>query len=1737
MDVDWEDGQILAVRIEPTSARNNSSATGLPSISGTAQVGEVLKADATNIADDDGLDSATFSYQWVSNDGNVGTEIEGATDATYTLAPADFGKTITVRVSFTDNFGSYESRTSAPTGPVELAPPQPVTGAPTIIGMIGVGETLTASVSDIQDGNGLDGVEFSYQWLLSDGSLDTEIEGAADASYTLVTVDVSKTIKVRVSFTDQGGHPESRTSAPLAPSPPEEATGPPTISGVPYVGQTLTASVSDIRDGNGLEGVEFSYQWIASHGGLEADIRGATDASYTLVADDAGKTVMVHVSFTDHVGYPESLTSAATKVILDLPGEPQNLAADRSAVSGALKLEWDAPYSDGDAAITGYRVQWKSGDEDYDTSRQAEANGLFHKLTGLTGGVEYTLRVVAVNAVGDGPPSAEAVATPLTDEQADALSFLDSKIEIGIVERYEESRPWLRTTLEYMREPGFEFRAEATDLSFRGAVSLDCNFDHEVGLYRCVAYMMRLNTENEHILIHEMGHVYTLTAGLPTHPGPMAIAHVYFDMFEDNGCNASEVLADIIAYEITGSELLYYWPTCNDDFRNGETDPITEQALSVVRSALSGQMPQWFADTYNDADGNPDLERLWADVRAVEKSEPFTIIFHLRDEFGGYCDNLLVTSDVAEVFRNYGHTSLSISPDAKIKNPWRDGGCVPEAPGILSASGAGDELALSWSQPDSVGGAPIEMYRVEWKSGSEDYDASRQAMVTDLSHSISGVTDGVAYTLRVTALNVLGYGASSTEVTATPGSDSPPTGAPIISGRAHIGETLNADTSKIADEDGLNDVSFAYQWLRNEGTIVSEIPDANGSTYDVTTADEGKTIKVRVTFADDAGNPVTLTSEETSRVTGPNTSASGRPTVSGTPEVGQTLRAATSGIADEDGLEHATFSFQWFRSDATDNVEIAGATNDNYTLVADDEGKTITVKVSFADDAGNPETLTSAPTAAMVETPPNTSPSGRPTVGGTPEVGQTLSADTSGVSDEDGLEHVTFSFRWFRSDATDNVEIAGATNDNYTLVADDEGKTITVRVSFADDAGNPETLTSAPTAAVVETPPNTSASGRPTVSGTPKVGYTLSADTSGVSDEDGLNGSAFSYQWLRNDGTADTEISRATGPKYTLTPSDVGKTIKIRMTFTDRRRYEETSTSVPTAAVEPAPTIRGTTRVGSTLTAYTSGIVDEDGLEGATFRYQWIRSDGAEISGAIGPSYILVAPDEGKTIKVQVSFTDDAGNPETLTSAPTGEVQPTANIRAVGRVTISGTPRLGQTLTGTASEIADENGLENASFETVWVIGFGTPDTKGRSPGLSNQLRLGPDELGKNIFLVVYFVDDAGNSENLLSKPTTMVANWYSSPATGLPTITGTPQVGQTLTADTSGIADEDGLVNATLSYRWYRWLGGSYTETIKGTTGPTYKLTAEDAGKAVQVRVSFTDNMGNPELLTSAWTATVQPPTNVVANGLPVIRGAPKVGQQLSADVSHIADENGLVNALFSYQWIRSDGTNDTAIEGEAGPTYTLVEADEGMTIKVTVSFTDDSGNTESLPSDPTGEVAAKPNSDATGAPAISGTAQVGQTLTADVTGIADEDGLTNVVFSYQWLRNDGTADTYIAEAIGVAYTLVSDDEGKTIKVTVGFTDEAGKRQDEPACPDIDLGHAAQFARLRQVEAPQEGWKRAGGRVHWIQDSSPSDRMPADCGWNERCPSTRSGGLGLERKSNRLGGIPVQHSLISPRM
>ena len=93
------------------------------------------------------------------------------------------------------------------------------------------------------------------------------------------------------------------------------ASGAPVINGTAQVGESLTADTTGIEDGNGLDRVQFRFQWVSNDGSTNADITGATDSSYTLVAADEGKTVKVRVSFTDRGGYAESLTSDATDAV------------------------------------------------------------------------------------------------------------------------------------------------------------------------------------------------------------------------------------------------------------------------------------------------------------------------------------------------------------------------------------------------------------------------------------------------------------------------------------------------------------------------------------------------------------------------------------------------------------------------------------------------------------------------------------------------------------------------------------------------------------------------------------------------------------------------------------------------------------------------------------------------------------------------------------------------------------------------------------------------------------------------------------------------------------------------------------------------------------------------------------------------------------------------------------------------------------------------------------------------------------------------------------------------------------------------------------------------------------------------------------------------------------------------------------------------------------------------------
>lgn len=182
---------------------------------------------------------------------------------------------------------------------------------------------------------------------------------------------------------------------------------------------------------------------------------------------------------------------------------------------------------------------------------------------------------------------------------------------------------------------------------------------------------------------------------------------------------------------------------------------------------------------------------------------------------------------------------------------------------------------------------------------------------------------------------------------------------------------------------------------------------------------------------------------------------------------------------------------------------------------------------------------------------------GTVSIEGTARVGETLTAKISGANTTSGSE---LSYQW----KANNKDILGATGKTYTLTSDEFGKRITVTVTSSDRRGS---RTSAETAAVVsssdapapDTPdPTTTLTGTVEITGTPKVGETLTASL-----KDSNSTGTLSYQWKANGA----DIAKATGNTYKLTDAEKGKTITCVVTSTNPSGTKE---SKPTEAVAAA---------------------------------------------------------------------------------------------------------------------------------------------------------------------------------------------------------------------------------------------------------------------------------------------------------------------------------------------------------------------------------------------------------------------------------------------------------------------------------------------------------------------------------------------------------------------------------------
>ena len=283
-----------------------------------------------------------------------------------------------------------------------------------------------------------------------------------------------------------------------------------------------------------------------------------------------------------------------------------------------------------------------------------------------------------------------------------------------------------------------------------------------------------------------------------------------------------------------------------------------------------------------------------------------------------------------------------------------------------------------------------------------------------------------------------------------------------------------------------------------------------------------------------------------------------------------------------------------------------------------------------------------------------------PRLSGKAVVGQTLTASPGTW----GPGSVGLAYQWYRGDA----KISGATRPTYAITVADAGSALRVRVVGVKRMHTTTVRFSASTATVPLL--QLSATPTPTLSGKASVGQRLTA-TAGTWSPAPVT---LAYQWYR--GT--TKIGGATDASFTITDREAGSSLKVAVTATKTGYVSVTRTSAPSATVPklltgPTPTIAGTAKVGSVLTARPGTWAPAK----VALSYQWYRGASA-IKGATKARYLLHTSEVGQPITVTVTGRLGGYSSVTRTATPT-EAVAKGTLKAK-TPKISGTRRSGHVL-------------------------------------------------------------------------------------------------------------------------------------------------------------------------------------------------------------------------------------------------------------------------------------------------------------------------------------------------------------------------------------------------------------------------------------------------------------------------
>ena len=982
---------------------------------------------------------------------------------------------------------------------------------------------------------------------------------------------------------------------------------------------------------------------------------------------------------------------------------------------------------------------------------------------------------------------------------------------------------------------------------------------------------------------------------------------------------------------------------------------------------------------------------------------------------------------------------------------------MPAAPGGPTATAVGSgKLTVVWDPPAHDGGSSIEGYKVQWKSGSQDYDSSgREATLGPEAwlHTIDGLTNDVEYSLRVVAYNQNGDGAAA-EAAGTPAAVEAI--APELSTATVTGATLVLNYDEALDEASEPGASaFAVQAGAASRGVTQVAVSGNTVTLTLASAvisSDGVTVRYVVPegpgakpIRDVSGNNAvpllgrtarndTITEVISIAITsdpGPDQTyilgSSGEPdviemtvtfsesvTVTGAPALpldagkplpeydvssGPVLVFQSPHRAAEyhGGSGTAALTFRYTVSEGDNKPDGVSVPYPYYPIQL--RGGTI------RDGANNDAVLTHSGLAAQ---PGHKVDGARPApiAGGAVVSGTTLTLTFDEPLAEDSVPTPGYGF-----------SVTGRTVTGIWV----DGTVVTLALNLPVSPGDEV-----------------------------NVGYTVPYYRFSDAIRDAVGNLAGNFSnhavtVLTDDTMAPratrVELLGASGHSLTYI---IGESFDVTVTFNESVTVDATNGS-PSLGLNVGDVVKQAVYHSGTGTAvltfrYTVEENDEDtdGVEPGD-----MVANGGTIRDGSGNDAVLTLPEQGTRHPIKVD-----GVRPTLTA--------TNGATAAGAghyLLLNWSERLHGSSEPAAGAFTLAGGAVSRSVADVQKVGLSqlkliiTPPIEHGETGitLAYAVPTGPDASPIRDLYGNTAAAFSGQAVADIAQPALLPRNLVVAPVVGRE---GVLQVSWDAPLNDGG--------SAITAYRVYwrsEYSGISSGATVTDLANLTYTITGLFDGIPYRVRVRAINGVGG-----GAWSSRIATPGDRVR---PELSAAVVAGETLTLTWSEALDE-GSEPAAEAFAVSVAGVARGVTEVSVAGSTVALtlasaVAADDVVTVSYSVPaapaaprIEDTAGNDAAAFSGEaaTNNTAAPVNTPPTGLPTISGTARVGETLTASETGIDDADGLTGVAFAWQWVSNDGTADTDIAGATATSYTLAAADAGRTIKVRVTFTDDGGTEE-----------------------------------------------------------------------------------------